>query len=227
MKIFCLFIILTSSLTALAQDHSLRADDFEKAILADSIQLLDVRTAGEYKSGRIRNSLHADWNQPGQFRERVQYIDKHRPVYVYCLVGGRSAAAAQWMRSQGFTKVVELEGGINAWKRSGKPLEGQSNEKQMSLEEYQASLPKNGMVLVDFGASWCPPCVKMEPVLEEIRKDSSLSFQFVRIDAGVHTNLMKSLGIEPIPQFIIYKNGKETWRKQGIVTREEFVSQLK
>jgi rhodanese-related sulfurtransferase len=205
----------------------MKPEDFEKAISSPAVQVLDVRTADEYKSGHIKNSLQADWTNQQQFNDRVQHIDREKPVYIYCLVGGRSNAAANWMRSNGYNNVTELEGGINAWKRDSKPLEGNSNEPQLTLEEYTASIPTDKTVLVDFGAPWCPPCVKMVPVLDELQKDKAIDFTFIKIDAGVHTNLMKALGIEPIPLFIIYKNGKETWRKQGIVSKEELLAQLK
>lgn len=201
--------------------------EFEKGIAVPDVQVLDVRTAGEYKSGHIRNALLADWNNQAEFTERIKYVDKNKPVYIYCLAGGRSKAAANWMRSNGFKRVVELQGGMNAWKQNGKPVEGSSNEPQMTLEQYLASIPNNKTVLVDFGASWCPPCIKMNPVIDELEKTDSSGFQLLKIDAGIHTDLMKDLDIEQIPVFIIYKNGAEVWRKQGIVSREEFLKNLK
>ena len=226
--LFSFFIVLTLACKS-QPDTAQRVNPatFEKAIHSESVQVLDVRTAGEFYSGHIKNSLLADWNDKIQFNNRIQYVDKDRPVYIYCLVGGRSAAAAEWMRKNGYNNVVELQGGINAWKRENKPLEGKSEEKQMTQEEYQAKIPKDKITLVDFGASWCPPCVKMEPVLDKLQKDTILHFQIIKVDAGVHTDLMKALGIDPIPVFIVYKNGKETWRKEGIVTREELIAQLK
>ncbi|HWR33558.1 MAG TPA: rhodanese-like domain-containing protein [Chitinophagaceae bacterium] len=211
------------------QDSSrnLKPDQFEKAIEKNDIQLLDVRTPGEYNSGHIKNSLQADWNNKTEFNDRIQYVDKNRPVYVYCLVGGRSAAAASWMRQNGFTNVYELEGGINAWKKDRKPLEDQNDEPQMTIEQYWSKIPADKTVLVDFGAVWCPPCVKMAPVIDELQKSKDPDFLLEKIDAGVHTDVMKVLNIEPIPVFIIYKNGKETWRRQGIVSREELLAQLK
>lgn len=202
-------------------------DEFEKAVTTEKVQLLDVRTAKEFSTGHIKNALQADWTNNKQFTDRVQYIDKDKPVYVYCLVGGRSAAAATWMRENGFKNVIELTGGINAWKQASKPVEGSSNEVQMTMEEYKKSIPATGTVLVDVGASWCPPCVKMEPVLQDIIADKKFVFTFIKIDAGIHTNLLKEMNIEPIPVFIIYKNGQEVWRKQGIVSKDELKEQLK
>ena len=230
MKNVCFGFLILFSISCIAQsdpETSLKTDKFEKAIDKGGIQLLDVRTSGEYRSGHIKNSLQADWNNKTEFNDRIQYVDKNRPVYVYCLVGGRSAAAADWMRQNGFTAVYELQGGINAWKKDGKKLEGVSDEPQMTVEQYWAKIPTDKTVLVDFGATWCPPCVKMAPVIDELGKNNGLNFQLIKIDAGIQLDVMKALNIEPIPVFIVYKNGKEVWRKQGIVSKEELTSQLK
>lgn len=228
-NVFFLFLFLPF-IGCKAQNETpvaMNAPEFEKAITTATVQVLDVRTAGEFKTGHIRSALQADWTNQQQFKDRIQYVDKDKPVYIYCLAGGRSASAATWMRNNGYKNVVELTGGINAWKRENKPLEGATEEKQLTTEEYNASIPKDKTVLVDFGATWCPPCVKMAPVLDELEKDNSLSFQLVKIDGGVHLDLMKTMNVESLPVFIVYKNGVETWRKQGMVSKEELVAQLK
>jgi rhodanese-related sulfurtransferase/thiol-disulfide isomerase/thioredoxin len=217
-----LFLSLSGCKAQDASSAKMKPDAFEKAIQTENIQILDVRTASEYNSGHIENSLQADWNNQPQFLDRIQYIDKIKPVYIYCLAGGRSNAAANWMRSNGFKNVIELEGGINAWKASNMPVEGSSSEPQMTMEQYTTSIPKDKIVLIDFGAVWCPPCVQMAPVIADLEKTNTV----IKIDAGLHTNLMKAMNIEAIPVFIIYKNGKEVWRKQGITTKDELVAHL-
>lgn len=201
--------------------------EFEKAIQAAGTQVLDVRTAGEFQRGHIKNAQHADWINRAQFEERVQHMDKSKPVYIYCLVGSRSSKAAAWMSDNGFTNVIELQGGINSWKMNNKPVQGASNEPQLSKEQFLASIPEDKTTLVDFGAKWCPPCVKMEPRIDEIKNDKALDFTLVKIDGGVHTTLMAEMNLEPIPVFIIYKKGKEVWRKQGVIPKEELIAQLK
>jgi rhodanese-related sulfurtransferase len=225
--LFLLLLTVISCSSQTANETRVGADAFEKLIARKDVQVLDVRTANEFKGGHIKNALQADWTDRQEFAERLKYIDKDKPVYVYCLVGSRSTSAADWMRQTGFKNVIELTGGINAWKRAGKPVDGSGPERQMTMTEYLAAIPADKTMLVDFGAAWCPPCVKMEPVLNAIKADKSLHFSFLKIDAGVHIELMKLMNIEPIPVFIIYKNGKEVWRKQGIVSKEELAAHLK
>jgi rhodanese-related sulfurtransferase len=218
-----LFFVLASCSAQQGTAAKMKPEAFEKGIEQSNIQILDVRTSAEYNSGHIQNALQADWTQTEQFKDRLQYVEKEKPVYVYCLAGGRSNAAANWMRENGFTNVIELEGGVNAWRAANKKLEGQSNEPQLSLEQYIASIPTDKPVLVDFGAKWCPPCIKMSPIIIELEKTNNV----IRIDAGLHTNLSQAMKIEALPVFIVYKNGKEVWRKQGLATKEELIQQLK
>ena len=230
MKNVFFFLLFSGILSCKGQTDSsskVAPDEFIKKIANGQGQILDVRTAGEFKSGHIQNALQADWNNKAQFTERIKFIDKDKPVYVYCLAGSRSAAAAEWMRKNGYHTVIELEGGINAWKKAEKPLEGTSTEKQMTITEYRAAISKDKTTLVDFGAKWCPPCLKMEPILAELQANKDLNFSLVKIDGGIHTDVMNALNIEPIPFFIVYKKGKEVWRKQGVVSKEELFKQLK
>jgi rhodanese-related sulfurtransferase len=204
----------------------LNAQQFEDGIRQPNIQLLDVRTAAEYKRGHLAKSLQADWNNRSQFEDRTQHLDKNKPLYVYCLSGGRSAAAASWLRAQGYKNVYELIGGFNGWVGNNKPVEGGVNLPQLSLEAYQAIANSGKVVLVDFGASWCPPCKKMEPILAEIIAEKGNLFKFAKVDGGNDYDVMKAQQVEALPVFILYKNGKEMWRHQGLVSKEELDKQI-
>lgn len=223
MRILLAFLIF-SQLSCSAQSVTVSVDDFEKAISSGEVQLLDVRTAQEFRGGYIRNALQANWNDQAEFRDRTQHLDPNKPVYVYCASGVRSAAAAEYLRGKGF-RAVNMGGGIIAWRKAGKPLEASSDQGRMSREDYIRMAGQKGLVLVDFGAPWCPPCKKMEPVVAELKKNPSVTVGFV--DGGSNPDLMDWQKIEALPTFILYKDGKEVWRKQGIVSASEFAQIIK
>ncbi len=225
-RLLILVLLISTSGPLSAQSTSLSPDDFQKGLSAPQVQLLDVRTAGEYQNAHIKKSLQADWVNFDQFKDRVQYLDKNKPVMIYCASGGRSSAAAEWLRKNGYNNVQELKGGLTAWKATDKPTEGIPVTKQMTMAEYEQLLKTKEKVLVDFGAAWCPPCKKMEPVLNQLQQDLNGKFSLAKIDAGIHTDIMKELKIEAIPTFVIYQNGKEIWRKQGVTDIDELKKQL-
>lgn len=214
---FAFLLTLLISCSSPAQE-ALDADQFANKIETDHPQVLDVRTAGEYQSGHLKNVLQADWLIKDQFIERVKYLDKSKPVLVYCASGVRSAAAASWLRKNGFSDVQHLKGGLVAWKMAGKKLDQVLQSPQLSLDAYQSLAASADMVLVDFGAEWCPPCKQMEPVLQQLVKEKGKQFKLVKVDGGNDIDVMKSQQVEALPVFIVYKKGREVWRKQGVVS---------
>lgn len=222
-----LFSAIIISCTAQTKT-ALTADEFEKGITTQkNIQILDVRTPKEFFGGHIKNALQADWNDKKEFDRRIAFIDKNKPVYVYCLAGGRSAAAADKMRKAGYTNVYELSGGTNAWRAASKPLEGASTEKQMTIEELNTSIAASKIVLVDFGANWCPPCIQMEPVLKSLTENNTGKFALVKVDGGRDQDILQTYKVTALPVFIIFKDGKQVWRKDGIATEKEIADQFK
>ncbi len=105
------------------QPANLSVNAFQKGINQKNIQVLDVRTPGEYQTGHLKNALLADWMNQEEFAKKVSSLDKSKTVYTYCQVGGRSSKAATLLKEKGYT-VYNLEGGIAAWKQAGKPVEG-------------------------------------------------------------------------------------------------------
>lgn len=209
-------------------NYSLTATEFEKGITGkDSIQLLDVRTPEEFNGGHLQGALLADWKDQDEFQRRIAFIDKTKPVYIYCLGGGRSAAAAIKMRATGYNEVYELKGGINAWKADNKTIEGKSNAKQMSTEEFNTAINSDQFVLVDFGAEWCPPCRKMEPVLDNLKKNNLNKFTLIKVNGGNDEDILKQYNVTALPVFILFKDGKQIWRRDGIAEENEIASQFK
>ena len=220
-----LALLLTTLISFSAFSQPLSTADFEKGIASKNIQILDVRTVDEYKSGHITHALQADWNNQDQFRSRAGHLDKTKPVYVYCASGGRSKAAAQWFRTNGYTEVYELTGGFVQWKVDGKPVEGMPDTKPMTIEAFTAEV-SGGIVLVDIGAAWCAPCRKMDQVLQWLHRDMEGKYKLVKIDAGVNTDLMKQLKATELPTLILYQHGKEVWRKTGVVDLKELEKEI-
>jgi len=110
--------------TAMAQSgelKSLSVDEFEKAIKQPKVQLVDVRTPIEYKSGHIKGAKNMDVKNPN-FDKQILMLKKRLPVAVYCRSGHRSKIAAQKLIDKGFS-VIELDKGFNDWTSQGKPVE--------------------------------------------------------------------------------------------------------
>jgi rhodanese-related sulfurtransferase len=217
--------LMSCAQTSTNASLTLNAAAYKEAIAAKNIQVLDVRTAAEFNGGHIQNALQANWLDQKEFTDRTQHLDKNLPVYVYCQAGARSASAQAALEAKGY-KVINLEGGMSNWKMNGFPVDGAGDKAQMRVEDLNTTTSSNKIVLVEVGADWCPPCRKMLPVLETLKQKPAAPFYFLRVDGGNDIEVMKSLNAEGLPTFILFKNGKEIWRQEGLVTVEEFNAAL-
>jgi len=225
-RIFCTLTAALFFLACNSNAQNVDANAFEQKINGGGVQVLDVRTAGEYSGSHLKNVMLADWTNKAQFEERVKYLDKNKTLLVYCAAGGRSGQAAVWLKEQGFKEVVNLQGGITAWNAAGKPVVREGGAVELSTAAFNATIASSGIVLVDIGATWCPPCKKMEPILDELSKTLQGKYTLLKVDGGNDVTVMKELGAAVLPTFMVYKNGKLSWKKEGIATLEELKSAL-
>jgi rhodanese-related sulfurtransferase len=83
--------------------------------------LVDVRSQAEFDSGHILDARHLPQEQVAQAAETLKRF-KDKVVITCCESGMRSGAAARVLATQGFTKVVNLRGGLQAWRTESLPL---------------------------------------------------------------------------------------------------------
>jgi len=89
---------------------------FEEKINEGNVILVDVRTPGEWESGVIKNPLKLNFLEI-DFKQKIEKLDKTRPIAVYCKSGGRSSKAAKLLSEIGFKEVYDLKGGILNWNK--------------------------------------------------------------------------------------------------------------
>lgn len=82
-------------------------------------QLIDVRETHEVAEGMVPGSIHISL---GELPQRLNEIDKNRPVWAICRSGNRSGQAAAILDQNGF-RVFNMEGGMLAWNAANFPTE--------------------------------------------------------------------------------------------------------
>ncbi|MCE7043692.1 thioredoxin domain-containing protein [Dyadobacter sp. CY312] len=223
-KFLLILAMVCTGLAAQAQTK-LSPDEFENKLNATKQgQLLDVRTPGEYKDGHLQNAKNIDYKSPA-FKEQISKLDKSKPVFVYCLGGVRSAAAADILHESGFTEIYDMTGGYLKWTSAEKPVDGASDlaaTSAISMNEFNKLVSENGIVLVDFYAKWCGPCVKMLPVIHKLTDEYKGKAKIQTINYDENKALAKQMGIDEIPAFLLYKNGKLVKRVSGELSEAEF-----
>jgi len=208
--------------------QKLNAKEFaEKSKSMPNAPIVDVRTPDEFSKGHLINAVNYDWNG-NDFNAQISTLDKSKPVFVYCLSGGRSSSAANKMRADGFKEVYELNGGIMEWRGENLPETTDNKVKPsgMNLQQFNDMIKTDKTVLVDFYAEWCAPCKKMKPYLEEISKEMAEKVVVIRINADDNQQLCKDLNVNALPVLQIYKANEVKWNFEGFIGKEEVVKQL-
>lgn len=81
-------------------------------------------------------------------------------------------------------------------------------------------LVNEGLVLVDFFATWCGPCKMILPQLESLAKERQ-DVKFVKIDVDKHRELTVSKKVTGVPTLILFKDGQEVERRSGFAPKQE------
>ena len=82
-----------------------------------SLVIVDVRTSDEFKSGHIRDSINICVTC--DMSVLLRFLRPKNEILVYCRSGVRSANAKRFLNENGYSKVYNLLGGIEAWKDAG------------------------------------------------------------------------------------------------------------
>ncbi len=83
--------------------------------------MLDVRDDAEFSAGHIADAKHIPL---AKLEERIKELDKYKdkPILVHCQGGVRSTKACSILRKREFTKLHNLQGGLNAWTAAKLPV---------------------------------------------------------------------------------------------------------
>jgi len=230
LKIFSLLFISLLFTSCNSQEKGV--ETISPAMYADKLkstpkaQLLDVRSPEEYSGQHLKGAANVDWNG-GDFEVKAGKYDKSKPIFVYCMVGGRSKKAANKLHSMGFTQIYDLQGGIMKWDAEKYPTVKANESKGMDIVEYNKMLSTDKKVLIDFYAEWCGPCKKMEPFLKQMTTDMQKDVTIIRIDVDKNKELAQHLNIDALPTLIIYDDKKPQWRHVGFISEDDLKKQLK
>lgn len=98
-----------------------------------------------------------------------------------------------------------------------------STKDQFDKEVLQEKLP----VIVDLSAEWCGACKASKPTFEATAQQLGSNYKFVIVDVDKVEQVAQELGVQGIPTFVFFKNGKEVNRITGAVTKkEEFIATI-
>ena len=94
---------------------------FAELVADTNVVVLDVRTAAEFAEGHLERAINIDYHQSDFVEKAKATLPLDKKIAVYCRSGRRSAGAAGKLGEDGY-KLVNLKGGIIAWKEANMPV---------------------------------------------------------------------------------------------------------
>lgn len=79
---------------------------------------------------------------------------------------------------------------------------------------------QNGVVLVDFWATWCGPCKMISPIIDELAEELDGKLKVVKLNIEEAREIVNRLGIMSIPALYVYVNGEKAEETIGFQTKD-------
>jgi thioredoxin 1 len=103
-------------------------------------------------------------------------------------------------------------------------MSGKINE--LDSAENFAAFTQNGVVLVDFFATWCAPCRGQLPILNAIAEQLANKVTFLKVDVDNFQTIAQQFGVSSIPTLIVFKNGQVVKSFTGVQQEKTLVAAL-
>jgi len=109
--------------------ENLSPQEAQAEIAKGNVTVIDIREPAEIKqNGKIAGSVNAprgmlEFYADASLPSHKQEFNKENRIILYCASSGRSALAAKTLKEMGYKNVAHINGGLNAWKEAGLPIE--------------------------------------------------------------------------------------------------------
>lgn len=121
-----------------------------------------------------------------------------------------------------YSKVIKSEPAISAH------LVGlYQDEKGLDVEGFNKKVNASSkVVLVYFKASWCVPCIKLKPEMDELEAETKDYCEVLSLDVDDNPKVAEHFEINTLPMFMVFKNGKKMWENVGSLSKTQLKSRV-
>ncbi|MDP5060334.1 MAG: rhodanese-like domain-containing protein, partial [Maribacter sp.] len=95
----------------------------------------DTREKEEFEVSHLKNAIWVGYKKFDEKKVLETITDKSRPIIVYCSIGVRSEDIGEKLKELGYTKILNLHGGIFEWKNKGREV---FNNKEIATDSVHA-----------------------------------------------------------------------------------------
>ena len=89
------------------------------------------------------------------------------------------------------------------------------------MEQFQDIINSDKVTLVDFFATWCGPCKRMHPILENLKVELGDKIRIIKVDVDKNEALAQQFAIQSVPTLLLFRKGEAIWRQSGAIPLNE------
>ena len=96
----------------------------------------------------------------------------------------------------------------------------------INSSEFSGLLQEDKLLVVDFYATWCGPCKKLSPTLDEVSEELGEQVNIVKVEVDESEDLAMDYGIRSVPTVLFFKNGQQVDKFVGALPKSEIVAKI-
>jgi len=104
-------------------------------------------------------------------------------------------------------------------------MAGNDRVPELTNGEFESRI-KEGLVLIDFFAEWCMPCVMMGPIVDELSEKFEGKIKFGKVNVEDNQPIAQKFNVSSIPNFILFKDGAKVDQFIGSMSAEDLEEKL-
>ncbi len=110
---------------------------------------------------------------------------------------------------------------------AGSAAVSSANVKAVNQAQFETEIAQtNRPVVVDFYATWCGPCKRLSPILDELAGPLTNRITFLKVDVDQSPGLAQRFSVEGVPTLVFLRDGKELDRQVGLTSKEALKARL-
>lgn len=99
--------------------------------------------------------------------------------------------------------------------------------KEITVDSFNTEvINSDKLTVVDFYATWCGPCRKLSPILEEVETELSDRVNFAKIDTDDNIDAAKEYQVSGLPTLLVFKNGEVVERMVGLMPKSSIITNI-
>jgi len=140
---------------------------------------------------------------------------------------GTCPLTANWWRGAVYGAVMGLLFHLISGRNGSNSAESTQNIKLIQEQQFEAEvIHANGPVVVDFFATWCGPCKRLSPMLDNLAEPLTNRVKFLKIDVDQSAKLAGQFAVEGVPTLIFFKDGKVVDKMVGLPAKDALKRKL-